>query len=184
MKARINIPGLIAGILLLLGIMLFSRLWVLKAGENLLSLTVSLTGINLVIMGKEASIPIVKYLSISILLFSTLTAVMLITGSILASKKIGLSILRAISLNPLIFTIIFTVIILITPYIIVNYLSSLLGLKTPIQFLGESTANMTLTTRGIELKLSIPIKGELQQGYYILWITSITALISRIIKAK
>jgi len=174
-KGKINILGVIAAILVLAVVFMGKPWWTLRGGEGFLEVTYSPTNIDITVLGKPINIPIIPYLTQAATIALALSAILLLVGSLIAGKSIGLSLTKVGYDKPLIITIVFTAAL----YMLPKMIGQTLGVGVPVT--GEKILTLETMIGGVKVHASIPVKAELLAEYYVAWFASVIALVSGIV---
>lgn len=172
---KINILGVVASILLLIVILTSKPWWTLKGGEDFLQVTYSPLNISIVVLGRTVEIPLISYLTQSALIILVLSAIMLLVGSVIADKRIGLSLVKVGSDKPLVIVIVFTV----TLAVLQKLVEQMMGIEIPL--IGEKTVTLETVIDNTKIQASMLMRADIGIHYYIMWIIAVIALLSGII---
>jgi len=174
-KGKVNILGVIAAILVLVVVFTAKPWWTLKGGEGFLEVSYSPFKIDVNVLGKPIVIPIVPYLTQAATIALVLSALMLLAGSLIADKSIGLSLTKVGYDKPLIVVLVFTGVL----YMLPKMIGQAVGLEIPLT--GGETLTLETMIGGMKVQASIPVEAQITIELYIAWVIAVIALISGVI---
>ena len=177
-KNRINIPGLIAGILILYILYTNEPWWTLKAiGENpTFQALVAPYRIEIEIMGKPVDSPIIHYTVLAGKITYLLMALTTITASLIPGKQWSKSLIGYRALTMIIFTV-------ATLYIGLYTIKNTLAITLPLTGTAETIYKLPYETGTIQVYT--PVKAEFTTTFYLAITATILAVIAKtLIKKK
>ncbi|HIQ03888.1 MAG TPA: hypothetical protein EYH40_05690 [Desulfurococcales archaeon] len=181
-KGRVNILGVVAAILNLIVPFMSGPWWILKGGSGFLEVLCSPFNISITVLGRVVEVPIIPYITLASRILIVVSSIMLLSGSLIANREFGLSLVKASYSKPLTLTVLFTITLLLVPKLVPQKLiPELASVDIEIPVVGEKTLTLKVNVGGREVLVVAPIVAKLTTWYYIVWIPSLTSLISGII---
>lgn len=181
-RGRVNVLGVIAAILNLVVPFMSCPWWILKGGKGFLEVLSSPFNISITVLGRVVNVPIIPYITLASRIFITISSIMLLSGSLIANRKLGLSLVKASYSKPLILVILFTIALLLASKLAPQRLiPQLTSVNVEIPVVGEKTLTLKLSVDGREILVIVPIIAKLTTWYYVVWILALTSLVSGIV---
>ena len=171
---RLNIPALLAGIIILYIIYKGEPWWILTAVGEIPTFKAEVAPyiINIVILNKLVYAPIITYIILSGYLTYLLVGIATIIGSLMPRKEISKSLIgyRALTIP---------ILSLVTIYIATIFVERVLGIKIP--FIGYSTLIYSIPYQGSLIKTTTPMQAFFTDSYYLAIIAGILGVIGKLV---
>jgi hypothetical protein len=173
-REKLNIPGLIGGLMVIYLVLFMEPWWVLRAvGEDpSFYAYISPFKIDIGIMGRTVDIPLLKYVVISGLLTYLWIGITSVIASLFPSRNFSRPLLGFRAL-------IITLSIFITLYIGLRVARNYVDVTLPL--IGTETLVMTIPYQDANIVITTPVEAYLTQAYYLMLVASILIAIGKII---
>lgn len=170
---RLNIPALLAGMIILYITYKGGAWWVLTAVGSIPTFKAEVAPyiINIVILNKPVNAPIITYIVLSGYLTYILVGIATIVGAFIPRSEISKALIGYRTLT-------IPVLSIATIYIATIFVERTLGIKIP--FIGSSILTYTIPYQDSIIKTYTPIQAFLTNSYYLALISGVLGVVGRL----